>query len=93
MISAVVAVETAIIAMFFLNNRVTFDTAKTGIRQGADGIIRSNLVRSVGAVINIGLLYALTEFAGIYYLVSNIIAITAASVVNFIGEKKFNWKE
>lgn len=93
LVSAVIATEAAIIAMFFLNNQFTFSSGKEGIRQIADGIIRSNIVRSGGIAVQLGLLYALTEFASIYYILSNILAITIASIITFIGEKKFNWKE
>lgn len=93
MISAILSIETAILLMFFLNNRFTFSSVKEGFRQVMDGIIRSNMVRAVGVSVQIGLLFLLTEFAGIYYVASNILAIVVASIFNFIGEKRFNWQE
>ncbi len=40
----------------------------------------------------IGGIYALTEFFGIYYLLSNVIAFTLATVVGFLGQKYFTFK-
>ncbi len=93
MVSGALSIEAAIVVMFFLNNYLTFDTTKHGIRQLADGLVRSNLVRSVGIVIQLALLYALTEYGGIHYVVSNAIAIFIASLATFAGEKTFNWGE
>jgi len=91
-LSSFFAIESAIILMFFLNNSFTFDSKKKG-SEIAKGIIRSNIVRSIGIATNIGLLFVLTEYFGIYFLASNIIAIFIASIINFSGEKRFNWKE
>lgn len=92
LLSSALAIETSLVAMFFANNYFTFEKPMEG-KEIFHGILRSNLVRSVGIATNIGLLYVLTEFLGIYFLISNIIAIFLASVVNFVGEKRFNWKE
>lgn len=89
--SAVAATELAIIAMFLLNNAYTFTETKETVFEHIDGLVRSNVVRSGGILVQLGLLYALTEFFGLFYLLSNIAAITAASVVNFFAEKHFNW--
>lgn len=91
--SAVIAIETSIIFMFFLNNRFTFEPVKKGFHDIADGLIRSNIIRSVGTGINLALLYVFTDVFGVYYLVSNIAAIFVASIVNFFAEKHFNWVE
>ena len=89
-LSSFFAVEIAIILMFFLNNSVTFENKKKGLDL-VKGIFKSNIVRSFGIVVNISLLYALTEYLGIYFLISNLVAIFTASIVNFVGEKHFNW--
>ncbi|MDY6776608.1 MAG: glycosyltransferase [Candidatus Nanohaloarchaea archaeon] len=92
MLSSVFAIEASIVTMFFVNNRVTFENTKEGFREVADGIARSNMVRSVGAAINLVLLYLLTEL-GLFYIFSNILAIAVASVANYFGERRFNWRE
>lgn len=87
------AIETGIIFMFFVNNRITFEQKKEGVKEIIEGILRSNFVRIFGILINIILLFVFTEFFGIFYLLSNIIAIAIASVFNFFGEREFNWKK
>ncbi|WP_332449309.1 glycosyltransferase family 2 protein [Methanoculleus sp.] len=47
-------------------------------------IVRFGLVGLSGILVNMGLLYALTEIAGLYYLVSAVIAIELSIVNNFI---------
>ncbi|MFB6181163.1 MAG: glycosyltransferase [Candidatus Nanohalobium sp.] len=89
--SSFAAIEAAIIIMFFLNNLYTFSETKSSVGEILEGLLRSNLIRSLGIAVNIGLLWALTSVFGLYYLVSNIIAIFVASVVNFYGERNFNW--
>ncbi len=93
MLSAVIGIEASIIAMFFLNNRFTFASVKSGTHQVIDGLIRSNVVRSLGIGVQLALLYGMTEFFNIYYILSNIVAIFIGSIFNFFGEKWFNWKE
>lgn len=91
-LSSVFAIESAIILMFFLNNRFTFDNKKEQASKIVLGIFKSNIVRSVGIMANLGLLYVFTEFFNIYFLVSNLFAIIIASIINFTGEKHFNWE-
>ena len=90
--SALIATEISIIFMFFINNDFTFQNRKTGF-DIIKGLIKSNIIRSFGIGLNIGLLYIFTEFLGIYYIVSNLMAIFLASIFNFIGERDLNWRE
>ena len=93
MISGALSIEAAIVAMFFLNNHFTFSPVKKGLRQIIDGLIVSNLVRSVGVVAQLGILYLLTDYLDMYYLLSNIIAIFISSILTFIGENRYNWNQ
>lgn len=88
--SAIIAVEAAIVLMFFLNNTFTFENTKKG-RSIISGIVKSNIVRSFGIATSILILYVLTEYFNILYIVSNILAIFIGSIVNFVGEREFNW--
>lgn len=92
-LSSLIAIETSIIAMFFLNNELTFINKKIKTSDIIAGIFKSNIIRSFGIMINLALLFILTEYLKIFYIYSNIIAIFIASIFNFIGEKRFNWKE
>lgn len=55
-------------------------------------IVRFGLVGFSGIFVNMGLLYALTEIAGIYYLVSAAIAIELSIVNNFIWNDVWTFK-
>lgn len=91
LLSGFLSIEAAIITMFFLNNSFTFENVKTGFRQIIDGIIVSNIVRSVGILAQLAFLYILTDYLGVYYLLSNIVAIFLSSILTFIGENRYNW--
>lgn len=91
--SALVAIESALLLVFFLNNELTFEEPKRGLREVAGGIARSNVVRAVGTGAHLGVLFGLTTYAGVFYLVANAVAIFVASIVNFLGEKTWNWRE
>ncbi len=55
-------------------------------------ILRFGLVGISGIFVNMGLLYALTEVAGLYYLVSAAIAIEVSIVNNFIWNDAWTFK-
>ncbi len=55
-------------------------------------IVRFGLVGSSGILVNMGLLYALTEVAGLYYLVSAAIAIELSIVNNFVWNDIWTFK-
>jgi len=55
-------------------------------------IVRFGLVGFSGIFVNMGLLYALTEIAGLYYLVSAAIAIELSIVNNFIWNDVWTFK-
>lgn len=91
LLSAVLAIEFSIISMFFLNNRFTFENVKTGMKQIVDGVVVSNIVRSAGIVTQLAVLYILTDYFSVYYLLSNVIAIFLSSILTFVGENRYNW--
>ena len=55
-------------------------------------IVRFGLVGLSGILVNMGLLYALTEVAGLYYLVSAAIAIELSIVNNFVWNDVWTFK-
>lgn len=93
MISGALSIEAAIITMFFLNNKFTFRPLKKGFKQIINGLIRSNIIRSIGIIVQLAILYILTEYAGIMYIISNLIGILIAAIFTFYGEKNHNWKK
>ena len=52
-----------------------------------------NLVSAGGVAINIGILYPLTTFFGVYYLISNMIGILVAFAWNFMVNRRVTWKK
>jgi len=94
LMSALVAIETSIITNFILNDRWTFSAGK-----GVNHRIRSvwkrfasfQAVSVGGLVINFAVLMSLTEFLGIYYMVSNIVGIFVAFLWNFIVNRHVTW--
>jgi len=45
-----------------------------------------------GFVLNMLITYALTDFANIYYMVSNMVAIVVVFIWNYVVNKKITWK-
>ncbi|MBE0516732.1 MAG: GtrA family protein [Methanophagales archaeon] len=90
--SAVVAIEIAILMQFLMNDRWTFKETKTQhIGQFIRRIFKSNVWRSGGLAVNVGVLYLLTEYMGVYYLLSNIVGIICAFLLNYILESRLTW--
>lgn len=90
--SSVVAIEIAIIMQFLMNDRWTFkDRKTTNVGQFIKRIFKSNIWRSGGLAINITILYVLTEYVGVYYLISNIFGIICAFLLNYILESRLTW--
>jgi putative flippase GtrA len=46
----------------------------------------------IAVSVDIGLLYILTEFGNLYYLLSAILSYSAGILVNFAGQKKYTFK-
>lgn len=94
MISSVFAIEAAIITNFILNDTWTFDGAKTShLENRWKRFLSFEFVSVCGVVINLAVLFALTEFAGIYYIVSNIAGIFIAFIWNFLVNRHITWKK
>jgi len=90
--SSAIAIEIAIILQFLMNDRWTFKEQKTThVEQFIKRILKSNLWRSGGLVVNIGVLYFLTEYVGVYYLLSNIVGIICAFLLNYLFESRLTW--
>jgi len=85
-LSAIIAFFLGSTGNFLLNKAWTFKEKlhKDFLKK----YIKAMLVNTSAVVITIATLYALTEFLNIYYLISQIIAMTGAFFVNFMGNKK-----
>lgn len=90
--SSAIAIEIAIILQFLMNDRWTFKEQKTmHVEQFVKRIIKSNIWRSGGLAVNIGVLYFLTEYLGVYYLLSNIAGIICSFLLNYLFESRLTW--
>jgi len=90
--SSVVAIEIAIMMQFMMNDRWTFrDRKTTDAGQFIKRIFKSNLWRSGGLAVNVGVLYLFTAYIGVYYLLSNIFGIVCAFSLNYILESRLTW--
>jgi dolichol-phosphate mannosyltransferase len=93
--SGVFAVETAIVTNFVLNEFWTFsDFSKkqSGLIRRVMRFLKFNLFCAGGAVINLGILWALTEFGGWHYLLSNLFGIIAATLWNYGMNANITWE-
>lgn len=90
--SSAIGIETSIITNFILNEKWTFRDRSKGkkgiLRRGA----KFNTVSVAGLVINVSVLFACTEYLGIYYLTSNLIGIGAAFLWNYFVNLGWTWK-
>lgn len=91
MLSAIFSFLVAMTSNFFLNKIWTFkeniksDVGKKYVKFGTISII------ALG--VNLTFLYIFTEIAGIYYLISQALAIGIALIINFLGNKAWTFKK
>ncbi len=92
LVSSIIAIETSIITNFMLNNAWTWrDRRKKGVLLRR--FFKFNLVSIGSLVINWSLLYVLTAFSGLYYILSNIIGIGVAALWNFLVNHYWTFKK
>lgn len=91
LISSVFSIQSAILTNFTLNHLWTFNDRMGGSVSLFHRLIRFQLVSIGGAAVNLSILFILTNFFGIYYLTSNLIAIAVAVVANFLGNNLWTW--
>jgi dolichol-phosphate mannosyltransferase len=90
--SSVVAIELSIVNNFLLNDLWTF--RGKGCTRFADRRHRFLSFQAVtvgGLIVNLGTLLVLTEWAGIYYLVANLIGILLAFAWNYLVNRNVTW--
>lgn len=91
MVSAVVAFVVAATSNFILNKIWTF---KEEMKHEFLGKYIKFLFVSVAAlIVNLLFLYLFTEFLGIYYIISQVLAIGVALIINFLGNKLWTFKK
>lgn len=92
LISSAIAVETSIISNFALNELWTFvEKGKEGLNAIIKRFLKFNGISIVGLGMNVGILALLTELIGLYYLVSNLLAIIAVFGRNYLANVRWTW--
>lgn len=93
--SSALAAEMAIISNFLLNEFWTFrdiSSQKHGVRNRLRRLIKFNLICAIGVILNVAVLWALTDLAGLYYLLSNLVGIGVATVWNYGLNSNITWE-
>lgn len=92
LVSSLFAIELSILNNFVWNDLWTFKgTGQHRMASRWHRVISFHAVSAGGLVINMGILYFLTSFVGVYYLISNIIGILVGFGWNFVLNRKITW--
>ena len=91
-VGAAIAIEITIIFQYVLNNAWTFSaTRNTGRREFLVGLCKTNVVRGSAIPIQLGILYALTEWVSVFYLVANGVAILVSGIYRYVLDARWTW--
>jgi putative flippase GtrA len=92
LVGATVAIEVTIVLTYVLNNAWTFDErSNDGRRAFLRGLAVTNVVRGSAIPLQLGVLFALTEWAGVAYLLSNAVAILVSGLYRYVLDARFTW--
>jgi putative flippase GtrA len=93
LVSSAVAIEVSIVSNFLLNDHWTFRNRETRrVTAKISRFLSFQCVAMGGMLINISVLFFLTDFFGIYYIFSNIIGILVTFSWNFIVNRNITWR-
>jgi len=87
--SGIVAIEVSIISNFLLNDLWTFRDRRSG--HILKRLVKFNILMLIGLVINLLILYALTDLASLHYTISNLFGIGIASIARYLMSIKWAW--
>ena len=91
-LSSFIAIECSFISNYLLNDLWTWRGVGASRRmERLKRLGKFHVVYGIGLAINIGLLYVITEYLGVYYIVSNLMAIAVATLWNFWWSAKWTW--
>lgn len=92
-VSAIFGIEASIVSNFVLNDYFTFADRRTGKSKSfMVRLLKFNVTCLAGAGIQYGLLLLFASVFGIYYLISNLIAIAVAFLWNYFMSSWWTWK-
>ena len=93
--SSILAIEVAIVSNFFLNEFWTFRDRSSHLSNGLNRLKRFckfNIICSLGGVLNVSILWVLTDLAGLYYLISNLLGIGVSTLWNYGLNSNITWE-
>lgn len=91
--SAAIGVEASIISNFTLDNYITFaDKRLPGVKSFFSRLFKFNLIALAGLGINLLAVLFFTDGLGLYYIVSALLGIAAATSWNYLGNTWWTWK-
>ncbi len=83
-IASLIAIQIAIFNNFIWNHRYTWtDREMKGFHAIRTGLLKFTAVSWIAGGLNWIILLLLTHYAGLYYILANLIAILAASILNY----------
>ncbi len=89
MVSAACAFTLAVINNFILNKYWTFRNRTPEIPKQ---FVTYFIVSVVSLIINLSVLYILTEYVGFWYMTAQIVAIFVALSNNYLGNRKYTFR-
>ena len=93
LLSALIAIEISILWNFTLNTKLTFNYKFGDKYILLDSVIRYHLASLVGLFINLSVLFSLTEFININYIISEAVAILLAFGFNYTLSMHYVWRK
>ena len=90
LLAAVISIEVSVINNFYWNDRWTFRDRRDGSSVWVR-LLKFHGSRFLGILTNLLVLYILTDIIGLYYIISNIFAIGAGTLINYLTSGKFVW--
>ena len=92
LISSILSKEIALTHNFIINERWAFkDRRESG--NAFTRLIKHNFVTAGGVVISLAVLFVLTNFLNMHYLISNIAGIFCSFMWNYFTNKRFTWEK
>jgi putative flippase GtrA len=88
LVASAIAVELAIASNFIWNDRWTFGRAHLSLRRFA----RFNVASLAALLITVATTWLLVHWAGVPYLLANIVGIGLASACNFVLSLQWTWR-
>ncbi|WP_135830347.1 GtrA family protein [Halorussus halobius] len=93
LVAATASIEVTIVLQFFVNNAWTFQHAGHTTRSDfLLGLVRTNVVRGSAIPLQVGLLWAFVNWAGLMYLLANGFAIFISGLYRYYLDSRWTWQ-